>query len=97
MNHYLLTYTLTPDYLERRPAFRDQHLKLARAAAARGDLLLAGALDPPIQAHLLFAAETPDPAKTFAHADPYVTNGLVTEWRVQEWLTVIGKHAAKPL
>ena len=29
MNHYLLTYHLAPDYLERRPAFREEHLALA--------------------------------------------------------------------
>ena len=30
---------------------------------------------------------------SFAKADPYVTNGLVTKWRVREWTTVVGKDA----
>jgi uncharacterized protein YciI len=97
MKHYLLTYTLATDYLERRPAFRDEHLALARAAVERGELLLGGALDPAEEAMLLFAGEDPRVAETFASADPYVANGLVTAWRVREWLTVVGEGAANPV
>jgi uncharacterized protein YciI len=97
MKHFLLTYTLAPDYLERRPAFRDEHLALARAAVERGELLLGGALDPADEAMLLFAGEDPGVAEAFAKADPYVTNGLVTAWRVREWLTVVGEGAANPV
>jgi hypothetical protein len=46
---------------------------------------------------LLFKGATPAAAETFAKADPYVTNGLVTKWRVREWTTVIGKDAEVPL
>ena len=53
--HYLLFYDLAPDYLERRAAFRDDHLSLAWTAQARGELVLAGALaDPADGAVLLF-------------------------------------------
>jgi uncharacterized protein len=97
MKHFLLTYTLAPDYLERRPAFRDDHLALARAAVARGELLLGGALDPADQAMLLFAGEDAGVAEAFASSDPCVTNGLVTGWRVREWMTVVGAGAANPV
>jgi uncharacterized protein YciI len=97
VKHYLLTYTLAPDYLERRPAFRDEHLALARAAVERGELLLGGALDPAEEAMLLFAGEDTGVAEAFAEADPYVANGLVTAWRVREWLTVVGGGAANPV
>jgi uncharacterized protein YciI len=36
-------------------------------------------------------------AESFAKADPYVANGLVTTWRVREWITVVGKDAEVPL
>ena len=85
MKHFLLTYTLASDYLDRRPAFRDEHLMLARAAVERGELLLGGALVPAEEAVLLFAG------------DPYVANGLVTAWRVREWFTVVGEGAANPV
>ena len=97
MRHFLLTYTLAPDYLARRPAFRAEHLALARAAAGRGELVLGGALDPPEEAVLLFAGEDAAVAEAFARGDPYVANGLVTAWRVREWTTVVGEGAARPI
>jgi uncharacterized protein YciI len=102
MKHFLLTYTLAPDYLARRPAARDAHLALAWAAAARGDLVLGGAVvspsnEPPAEAVLLFAGEDSIAAEAFARADPYVLDGLVTAWRVREWATVVGEAAAAPV
>jgi uncharacterized protein YciI len=97
VRHFLLTYTLAPDYLERRAAFRGEHLALARVAAERGELLLGGALDPAEEAVLLFTGEDAGAAEAFAQSDPYVANGLVAAWRVREWLTVVGEGAANPL
>ncbi|MEZ0604364.1 YciI-like protein [Paraburkholderia sp. IW21] len=96
--HYLLMYDLVPDYLERRGAYRDDHLKLAWAAAEHGELQLAGALTEPVDtAVLLFEADSPAAAEAFAKADPYVLAGLVTRWRVRQWMTVVGEGAAKPV
>src|SRR3954469_16304244 len=93
--HYLLMYDSVPDYAERRTPFRAEHLALARAAGARGELVLGGALANPIDgAVLLFRGESPAVAEAFAAADPYVRNGLVTSWRVREWTTVVGDGAA---
>jgi len=102
VKHFLLSYTLTADYLERRPLLRSEHLALARAAAARGELLLGGAVAglgdaAPTEAQLLFAGEDSAGAEAFARADPYATNGLVTAWRVREWVTVVGDGAATPI
>jgi hypothetical protein len=30
-------------------------------------------------------------------ADPYVSNGLVTGWRVRPWTTVVGEDAISPV
>ena len=97
MRHFLLTYTLAPDYLERRPQLRDAHLAYARAAVRRGELVLGGALDPAEEAMLLFAGEDAGAAEAFARGDPYVAGGLVTGWRVREWVTVVGAGAARPV
>lgn len=92
--HYLLLYDLVEDYIERRGPLRAEHIALARAAEARGELVLAGALaNPPDTAVLLFRGDSPAAAERFAAADPYVANGLVARWRVREWTTVVGKDA----
>jgi hypothetical protein len=92
--HYLLMYDVVPDYVERRAQFRAAHIRHAREAVDRGDLVLAGALANPADAAVfLFRGATPDAADAFAAADPYVLNGLVTGWRVREWTTVVGRDA----
>ena len=96
--HYLLFYELAPDYLARRGAHRTDHLKLAWQAHASDGLLLAGALaEPSDRAVLLFEGDSPDAAKRFANADPYVRNGLVKRWEVRAWTTVVGDEAATPV
>ena len=96
--HYLLLYDVVDDYVGRRAMYRDAHLSYAWQAHERGDLVLAGALADPVDgAVLLFRGTSPDVAATFAKAVPYVTNGLVTRWRVRKWSTVVGLEAATPI
>lgn len=96
--HYLLFYDVVPDFLTRRNEFRGDHLTKAWSAAERGELLLAGALEQAADgAVLLFQGDSPEVAERFAKADPYVTRGLVTRWRVRQWNTVAGESAAKPV
>jgi uncharacterized protein YciI len=96
--HFLLFYDLVPDYAARRGAFRDAHLAKAWAANERGELLVAGALTDPLdRAVLMFSADSPAVVEEFARTDPYVTNGLVTNWSVRAWTTVVGTLAATPV
>lgn len=96
--HYILTYTGAPDYLERHPLYREEHLRLTWAAVKNGDLILGGATGEPVDgAMLLFTGESAKAAEDFAAADPYVLNGLVTKWTVMPWHTVVGYAAANPL
>jgi uncharacterized protein len=96
--HFLLIYDLAADYLDRRGAFRAEHLQLAWQASDRGELLMGGALADPVDAAvLLFRSESPAAAEKFAAADPYVKNGLVARWRVQPWNTVVGADASAPI
>jgi uncharacterized protein YciI len=98
MPHYLLIYDVVSDYVERRGQFRSAHLEKAWAASGRGELVMGGALDNPLDcAVLYFQADSPRVVEAFAEQDPYVTNGLVKQWRVREWHTVVGDQAAKPV
>jgi uncharacterized protein YciI len=94
MKHFLLFYSFIDGYLEQRAQYRNVHLKHAWDAQRSGALLLAGALTDPVDTGvLLFQAESPDIVNEFALQDPYVVNGLVTWWKVREWVTVVGENA----
>jgi uncharacterized protein len=96
--HYLLFYTAVENYEERRKPFRAAHLKCAREAVERGELILGGALANPIDgAVLLFRSLTPRVVEEFAKNDPYVVNGIIKDWHVREWTTVVGRDAEVPL
>jgi uncharacterized protein YciI len=96
--HYLLFYDVVEDYATQRMPFRAAHLEHGRQALARGELILGGALAHPVDgAVLLFQGDDPAVAENFARNDPYVLQGLVTNWRVREWTTVLGAGAAAPI
>jgi uncharacterized protein len=96
--HYLLTYDLAADYLDRRGQYRDDHLALAWQAQERGEIIVAGALaEPADMAVLMFQGDSPEVAERFAKADPYVIHGLVTNYRVRQWNTVVGNDAFTPV
>jgi uncharacterized protein YciI len=90
MSYCVLEYDVVDDFAARRAPFREAHLALVRAAHARGEVVLAGAVgDPPAGALLVFRAPVAV-AETFARQDPYVINGLVTRWTVRPWHVVVG-------
>ncbi len=43
-----------------------------------------------MHAVLVFKAESPATAEAFVKSDPYVRNGLITEWSIRPWTVVIG-------
>ena len=89
--YYLLTYDVVPEYLEKREQFRESHIELALAAVSRGELRLGGALtEPTLGAALLFEGDSPKVAEDFVTKDPYVLNGLVKSWSINEWSIALG-------
>ena len=96
--HYLLFYEFVPDYLERRAQYRTEHLRLAWASHDRGEMVLGGAFaDPADGAAILFKCDSPAVPEAFAAADPYVRHGLVTNYRIRAWTTVVGEGATTPV
>jgi uncharacterized protein len=91
MAYFALMYDLVDDYLARRAAFREEHLKMANDLRARGEIVLAGAFaDPPDKALLIFQTDNRSVPDNFAKSDPYVKNGLVKRWEVRAWSVVVG-------
>jgi len=91
MKYYIMLYYLVEDYIARRAPLRDEHLRLAREAHQRGELILAGALSEPAdRALLVFRVLDRSVIEEFAKKDPYVINGLVARWEIRPWTVVIG-------
>ncbi len=91
MAYYALLYNVVDNFIERRMPYRSAHLQLVEDAHRRGDLVMAGALgDPPDGALLIFRVSEPSVVEAFARNDPYVLNGIVTEWVVRPWNVVTG-------
>ena len=89
--YFILFYKTVDDYLERRAPLRSDHLGLVNEFHSEGHLVMAGALaDPADGAVLIFKGDTPDAAHEFVKRDPYVKNGLITEWSVRPWNVVTG-------
>jgi uncharacterized protein YciI len=89
--YYILFYKTIDNYVERRAPFRGEHLSLAQQALDNGSLLMAGALAEPADgAVLVFKGDSPAVAEDFVTNDPYVKNGLITEWKIRPWIVVIG-------
>jgi uncharacterized protein YciI len=91
MPYFVLRYdSVVDDYVNRRAPFRAEHLAMVRDAHARGEIVMAGAVgETPEGAIIVFRADTPEPATSFASSDPYVKNGLIKSWRVQRWHVVV--------
>ncbi|MEJ2494552.1 MAG: YciI family protein, partial [Ignavibacteriaceae bacterium] len=76
-----------------RTQFRDTHLKMAKEANDRGELILAGAFSEPTdRALLVFKIPDKSVIEDFVTNDPYVKNGIVTKWEIRKWTVVIGNE-----
>jgi uncharacterized protein YciI len=94
--YYLLLYDVVDDYVNRRAPFRDEHLRVANEAVENGQLILGGAFDHPVDgAALVFRADSRTMVEDFVKTDPYVKNGLITNWKIREWTVVVGRAVQK--
>lgn len=91
-----LIYDYVEDVLERRAPHREEHLALIERWSGEGRLALAGPLgDPPTGALFVFATSEPDEVESFVAADPYVSAGVVTAYRIAPWKLVSQRPLAQ--
>ena len=97
--YYALLYDYVENILEKRTPFRANHLSHATKYVESGMLRLGGAFaDQNVDSALIvFKCDNIDKVKQFAENDPYVTNGLVTNWKVRPWTVVVGADYNKQL
>lgn len=89
--YFILTYTYVPDVLTKRVPIRPAHLQHAQQYVSDGKLLLGGAFTDPVDSSAsVFKAETKEDVEKFVADDPYVKQGIVTQWKIREWSVVAG-------
>jgi uncharacterized protein YciI len=77
-------YDVAPGALAKLMEHYPAHLARLEEFHARGVLIAAGPLgNPPESAMGIFASR--EAAEEFIAGDPFVTNGIVTKWRLLEW------------
>jgi len=91
--YYALHYTLAKNYMEKRTAYRALHFAHISPYFDRGQLLMGGAYDDISQgALLIFKVDDKTKLEEFAKNDPYVINGVVVSWRINQWNVAIGNQ-----
>lgn len=89
--YFLLFYDYVENAVDRRAPYREAHFQLAREWVSDGRLVLGGAFAEPVDgAVLVFKVDDQAQLEEFVRKDPYVTNGIVTRWRVRPWTVVVG-------
>ena len=81
---YVLFYESSLDGLAKAPVHFAAHQARWKEFHDRGTLLMVGPFGDPRQgAMALFT--TDEAAREFAQSDPFVLNGVVSQWHVREW------------
>jgi uncharacterized protein YciI len=84
---YVLFYESADDVAAKAPAYFPAHV--ARFDDFTGDLLMVGTFANPQQDGSMAVFRTREAAEAFAVGDPFVLNGVVKRWHVQEWNEVL--------
>lgn len=88
--YYILFYSYGTDAAELRAPHRPQHLLLLESYRERGEVVMAGAFSNPMDgAAIVFEVPEVTAIHAFIAADPYVANGVVTDWVIREWNVVV--------
>jgi uncharacterized protein YciI/heme-degrading monooxygenase HmoA len=96
--YFAVLYDVVNDFVARRGAYREEHLRRVSESYARGELILGGALaEPTDRALLVFHVADKRVAEAFIESDPYVVNRLVKNWEVHPWNVVTGNEASPNL
>ena len=82
----VLEFTSLDDARARQPQLLAEHLRNSRAMHENGELVMAGAfLEPGDRIETMAVLLSPDAARRFLDADPFVRAGFATEIRVRQW------------
>lgn len=82
---YVLYYQSSPDVLEKAPLYIEAHRARWQQFLDDGTLLMIGPFSNPKEGSMAIFT-TREAAESFAKDDPFVLNGVVSNWVVREWM-----------
>ncbi len=83
-----------PDAQEKRPIYREDHLKLWKGLEQQGRLLLAGPFEDKSGGLIIFEAADPEEGAAIAQQDPYIQNGVFARYDLKEFRKVLPEPAS---
>jgi len=91
LSSFVVTYRYVPDIERRRAPHRDAHLAWLRELAEQGVVLLAGAVQDPVDsAVLVVRAADLHAARRLLIDDPYAKANLISEVMARPIMLVVG-------
>ena len=85
---YVLYYQSSPDVLEKAPIYQEAHRARWREYLSNGTLLMIGPFSNPMEG-AMGVFKTREAAESFAKGDPFVLNGVVSNWVIREWMEAL--------
>jgi uncharacterized protein len=82
---YVMTYRAVEDFMPLAQEHYAGHAARVEEFAGRGELLMVGTFDEPMDGAAMGVFTTREAAEEFIAGDPFVRNGVVAEWSVRPW------------
>ncbi len=86
---YVMTYRAVEDFLPLAQLNYAAHSARVDEFARRGELLMVGTFDEPMNGEAMGIFTTREAAEEFIAGDPFVVNGVVAGWAVRPWNEVL--------
>jgi len=86
---YVMTYRAVEDFLPLAQENFPAHAVRLREFHDRGDLLMVGTFDEPMNGDAMGIFASREAAEEFVAGDPFVVNGVVASWTVRPWNEVL--------
>jgi hypothetical protein len=85
----VMTYRAVEDFLPLAQQHYPAHAARVQEFAGRGDLLMVGTFDEPMDGSAMGVFTSRAAAEEFIAGDPFVLNGVVAEWSLRPWDEVL--------
>ena len=86
---YVMTYRAVEDFMPLAQQHYPAHAARVEEFAGRGELLMVGTFDEPMDGAAMGVFTTREAAEEFIAGDPFVRNGVVASWTVRPWDEVL--------